>query len=395
MRGLARLLVWGTLPVLLSLVPASPWFPSLRAGTARGESDALGTGPFRVLWRVDVGRSVEQPLLRLGSALFVGSTDGRVQRLDAATGQRRWAKRFRDGLIEGPVAADRGFPVDTSLVFIATGIGRSTLHALETTHGKSLWDEELRSEVVDLRGDGTSIFALEESGRLSSFAPEDGTKRWTQEFAAWDAAGLALLGERLVLASRVDSIWGLDRGTGEVRWRRDVRGHVAAPPSVERGAVWLALTSGRVVALDPETGEVRGTWDGDPWLGAAPQVDDGVLLTVTSAGRVRARVLDAGDTASDGQVVAPAVTAPHGEAVPRSGWMEELDLAVQVRPVPAGRVVLCGTRSGDLVALRRATGERVWSLPLEGGFRVEPQIEDGTLLIATDRGNVYVYGIDG
>jgi outer membrane protein assembly factor BamB len=140
----------------------------------------------------------------------------------------------------------------------------------------------------------------------------------------------------------------------------------AAPPRLLDGELVCTSTEGTLRRLDPDTGTVLGEEDRDA-LQLYPALEaGGRIVTASTAGVVEARG-------------------------PGGSWTYDADGAISAEPVAAGRVVLVPTAQGELVALRTDSGEKAWSLGLSGELRVPPILTDQRLILATNRGELYVY----
>ena len=119
---------------------------------------------------------------------------------------------------------------------------------------------------------------------------------------------------------------------------------------------------------------VASEWEfdsGEP-LSAPATYADGLIYIVS------------GDTMATGAIA--SVTASEGSRL----WHVSLDSIADYSPAVAGDMVYVGTRSGNLIALDRETGETLWVFDLESSVVGSPIIQAGVIYIASDD----VYAID-
>ncbi len=224
-------------------------------------------------WRVVIGQPVRRvPLADPSSRydnrasavaydrerLFVGTHDGRILALDAATGAIRWEHKTGDSVIATPVVA-------SGRVFCGSMDG--TIYALDATKGIQLWTH-------DTGGAVTTAVALHKDlvlagGRSYDFQALDaatGKSAWTRYFwFSWVESpatvrdGIAYIG-----SSDAAKVSAFDAASGKTVWTSDVRGSAWSQPAVTGTHVYEAVAGvtnyiapheGRVVAIDRTTGK--------------------------------------------------------------------------------------------------------------------------------------------
>lgn len=113
------------------LVPCSSIrFDPQQVGSARGEIVAVRLADGAVEWRRDVEGGVLGAAAVAGDLAVFADTGGRVQALDAKTGEPRWAYKAGAPFFAGPaVAKDVVYAADL----------KGTVHAVGLKDGKALW----------------------------------------------------------------------------------------------------------------------------------------------------------------------------------------------------------------------------------------------------------------
>jgi len=195
-----------------------------------------------VVWRVKV---VERPIERLpfdnpksrydrfGSdvtvkdgRLYLGTHDGNVLALDAATGARLWSFATGDAVLAAPA-------LDSGRVYV--GSFDKSVYALDATSGQLLWKRDTQGAVVSTP---------------------------------------AVAGDRLVVGNRAYDVLGLDAGTGEVAWKRYVWfSWIESSATVREGVAYVGSSDAAAVfAFDAASG--RRLWAADVfgWAWGQPAV---------------------------------------------------------------------------------------------------------------------------
>ncbi len=201
-----------------------------------------------------------------------------------------------------------------------------------------------------------------------------GAVRWTADLHEELTTQPAVSEGRLLVMSSEQSVTALDIKDGKRLWKfhRDPPGGFTirgdAQPRVANGSVYVAFADGTVAALQPENGvarwvrQVSGTGDylDVDWVDA-PENDEHVYVASAKAGLV-------------------ALDAKNGDP----SWTFPLPGANHVL-VEGARVI--GGGQGQLVAVDRAKGTKLWSLSL-GRDRTptQPVAMRGLILVAKDRG---------
>lgn len=192
--------------------------------------------------------------------------------------------------------------------------------------------------------------------------------------AVWRASvsrglvGAPALAEDVVAVSQVDQqVALLDRATGDLLWRRRVRGNPGAGPLLADDRLFF------------------GTQGNGGSVGALRLVD-GKSLWTTRLGDVVAPVtLDGGTiyaATSEGWVA--ALEAASG----RQLWRSRVPGSVRVAPVPTGAGIVVATTLDSLYRLDAGTGRITLRRGTRGPVLAAPALADGVLVIGTAAGRL-------
>ncbi len=345
-----------------------------RTGAFRSDPPAELRG---VKWRFNTGGAVRSSPVVVGGAVYVGSADGHVYALDAATGKPRW--RYRTG---GPVHSSAA--VADGVVYI--GSDDRHLYALDAATGEPRWRfRRHHAPVRNAPGVAYGLvfagFGTYGGGGLSGIDAATGRERWRYRFRGMNAGPTApAFDAQTVYAPAADiHLFAADLRTEYPRWR--IHGGVCRAPLAVAGGLVIQHGHGRVLALDRRTGMQRWAQRGprprdvDRNPTAGPAVAGGVVYTCWRSGAVRAFNL------ADGQEVWSTATPK------RQGT--EFSEAIFSSPAAAGKLVLFGCDDGRLYALDAVTGSVRWTFKTGGRVRSSPWVADGTVLVGSDDGFIY------
>jgi outer membrane protein assembly factor BamB len=240
------------------------------------------------VWRYDLGderilRPLPHPILvdkrRIGAfdydntaptpvqsdgVIYVGSGDGSLHAVNAATGTRVW--RFQG---KGKIRTDAA--LDGPRVMFGTFAGM--VYALDRQTGKEIWRKDSHAEVTSspvIMGD--KLIVGNRGGLLTAFSAATGAVAWRLVF--WSSSvestpatgngGLFYIG-----SSDMRRISLIDSKDGRVLWRTDVFGVAWPRPAVTEKFVYATTAGinpyylrhlGGLVALDRVTGKIVWRW---------------------------------------------------------------------------------------------------------------------------------------
>src|SRR5215469_5206909 len=215
----------GVLPLLLGLVPGSaltaqpasvavsanwPKFHYNDAGSGYNPREhTLSTGNVARLtakWALNTGGAIESSTAVVNGVVYIGSDDGDVYAVEAATGAKIWAHHVGGSVASAPAVA-RG------VVYVGSTSG--TMYALSAATGAKLWGHALGAAIV---------------------------------------SSPAVAGGTVYVGPENDNFYALSPATGAVRWRHALDSFITSSPAVVRGVVYICSASGQVYALSAATG---------------------------------------------------------------------------------------------------------------------------------------------
>lgn len=215
------------------------------------------------LWRTRTG-SVAAPLAYDGDALYAGTEEGTVARLDAETGSIEWRRALSGAIRAAPVATPHGIVVATTadslfLLDAATGAVRvrratpGTVRGTPATDGRRLYAATLDGHVVALTlpdlavawdhaaGDavygapalaGDTLYVLARDGRLWLIPVAAPEQAGSHALSIVATAGPTPLVNGVLIGSVGGEVLLVDRATGTILWRAEVTAPIEEPPLV-------------------------------------------------------------------------------------------------------------------------------------------------------------------
>ncbi len=318
-----------------------------------------------------------------GDGLYFGSSvDDTVYRLNPANGRRQWAYTT-----DGPV---RFAPtIESGHVYFGSEDG--TVYCLRQADGSLRWSYTAAGEdnrLVPSNGRYVSLWPVR-SGVLVSGN------------VAYFSAGF-FPGEGVYICA-VDAVTGSDRGANH--WRRLRRNDVSLQGYALLSASNLYFPAGRSspYVFNRSSGLLQGRFGGDVMgtfallagdsLINGPSSREGASLEeFNAASRDSLAVYDGGNamvvTSSVSYLLADDSLTALNRSNRRVIWSRDVSFPYEL--VLAGDTLFAGGRD-EVAAFDSATGETVWSSPVEGrayGLAVA----GGRLFVSTDRGTIHAFG---
>lgn len=278
------------------------------------------------------------------------------------------------------------------------------------------------SEQVRWNPSETATPVLDDAETRLYVATHDGAVRcrfrgrtsWIYQASGAVLAAPAIAGETLFVAGGDGVVYALNRFTGALRWRADLREELTTVPLVSEGRVFVMSSEQSVTALDAKDGKSLWKYHRDPPGGftirgdARPELAHGLLYAAFADGTVAAvqpedgvvrwsrQVSGTGDYLDVDSLAAPESDSRIYVASAKAGILA-LDAAngdiAWSAPLPGANHVLVeglrviGGGRGALVAFDRAGGGTLWKLNLgRDRFPTQPVAVSGLVLVAQDRG---------
>jgi outer membrane protein assembly factor BamB len=210
------------------------------------------------------------------------------------------------------------------------------------------------------------VFTLDAAGKVSAFSSSSGSRIWQvsttppneKDYEGY-GGGLAADSGRVYVATGYGTVVALDPGSGKRLWEQRVGAPARVSPTAAGERVFVVTNEGLVHCLSGADGSELWTFRGVPerasiLSNASPAVDgDLVVVPYPSGDLVALR-------AATGQPV-------WSESLARTRTASSLAaMSDTARPAIAGGTVFAVGHAGRMVATAQKTGERLWSLNVPG-----------------------------
>jgi outer membrane protein assembly factor BamB len=312
---------------------------------------ALDAGTGLTVWRNARAKGFSSPAVFNGSA-YVGTSNGTVIRMNAATGATLWetrllAKTSFSGITSSPKVA-------FDWVFVGT---------------------------FNEAGGAGEVVALYEGNGTVAWRHPTGSIHFSSPAYASGTVYVGVMGfyntTNQVSFNPPYGVLALDAATGRTRWFFPTRGSVAASPAIVGPNLVVPSKDGSVYALDRATGS--RVWE--------VRVDAGTSSAAVFGGAV---FVGGGAFGSPGKVV--ALDAASGS----TKWSFAANGPVQSSITFAAGTIVFATNAanGTVYAVNATSGALVWAFePSPAEYILgSPVVADGLVFVPSDNGHVYALG---
>lgn len=230
----------------------------LYLGTHEGLLLCLDAATRTRIWGFQSGDAVLAAPAVAGKRVVFGSFDGHVYAIDAATGELRWKHDTGRPVVSTPaVAGDR----------VIVGSRSFDLLALDATTGAVAWQRYLWFSWVEsspVVRDDVAYVGSSDAAAAYAFDAATGRQRWKSDVWGWAWAQPAVTADHVLVVTAGQrgypvphrgAVIALDRATGQPVWQFTVEPEDDATfgftgsPAVADGLVVVAGLDGRVIAL--------------------------------------------------------------------------------------------------------------------------------------------------
>ncbi|MEM1086496.1 MAG: PQQ-binding-like beta-propeller repeat protein [Pseudomonadota bacterium] len=210
-----------------------------------------------------------------------------------------------------------------------------------------------------------TIFVIDSAQTVRAFDVETGARRWVAQLSSGNSrdrlasgSGLAVDGDKLIVASGFGFVTALDISNGAEIWRTETEAPMIGSPALLDGRIFVASNNNETIAFDAATGDVlwsdQAIAESARVLGSpSPAAADDIVIAPYSSGEVIAYLAPNGR-----RLWSEALAAP-GQFTPISSIND-----IGARPVVGGGLVFASSQSGVMAAIEGRTGQFVWQQPI-------------------------------
>jgi outer membrane protein assembly factor BamB len=342
-------------------------FPHFRANLQRtGVISNAFAPPLSLAWEYEIDDEVRSPTIAHGRIYFA-SLNSHVYAL-SLDGELIW--RFKTGA-----------RINASLAIVGDhayfGCNDHSFYCLDAHTGALIWQQSAKAAIQgNFATFANLVMCGAYDGNVYAFDAISGAPVWMTHVGSGVNCSLALFGDVIYLGANGGTVHALDAHTGETIWQSPAPGGINSTCVVSPRGLFTGTRTGRFCAFDILTGALRWSFDFGARIFASPSLDDDFVYIASDLGTLRKLRIE------DGSLVWEVVIG-NGQLSPRG--------QVWTSPLVCGDVVYVGPALGAIMALDRATGEKLWAYPVEGPSSSSVAIAGGVLASSTGGNRLLVF----
>jgi eukaryotic-like serine/threonine-protein kinase len=194
---------------------------TLYVGSGDGNVYALDAASGGLRWKFHTGNVVHASPALANGLVYVGSWDSYFYAIDAKSGKERW--RFKTGedfKIANQVGIQSSATIADGVVYF--GCRDSNLYALDAATGAKKWLYDNKGSWVistPIVKDGTLYFATSDSGLFHAIDAKSGTLKYSLSFHHWPMfSSPAIAGRNLYIGSQAGTLIAIDLDKHATVW---------------------------------------------------------------------------------------------------------------------------------------------------------------------------------
>lgn len=263
-------------------------------GTVGGVFHAVRLGDGSLAWTFSAGRPILGEALATDDAVYFTCDNGRLYKLDRATGKELWQYDLGDAQVPRilPHPAVYDYDHEAPMPVLADGVlyvgsGDGGFHAVRADTGQRVWRIDAPGKI---RGTAAvhgpnAVFGTFD-GPIVMVERATGREVWKFDSKAPVSSSPAVIGGKIIVGNRGSALYGINPANGERFWRTSWWGSWIESTAVAADGLAYIGSSDyrRVTCFDPKDGRVVWRTDVFGWSWARPLVTAGTVYVATAGG---------------------------------------------------------------------------------------------------------------
>ncbi len=373
-------------PGLNSNSPPGQWsmfrYDLVHSGTSSSDSP-LPQGI--VQWTFSTQGAIESSPAVVNGVVYIGSRDGKLYAVNAATGIKQWEYQAGSWIDSSPAVVN-------GIIYFGSNDGN--LYALDAVSGKKLWSFKttypVKSSVAVAEGvvyfgaDNYNIYALN---------AYTGQEIWHFKTDGNVYSSLAVANGIAYVGSEDGFLYALDARNGRLRLRfRSAL--IDTSPTVNGNLVYFGNSTGYLYTINGQARNWLFEYDIQPFwiqlwvMGLAPKPPalSGFVWEMKLGGVITSSPAVVNNTlyvGVDNSLI--AIDTQNQKKI----WSFKTDGSVRSSPAVSGNTVYFGSDDGRIYAVDAGTGKELWKINTGDKVGSSPALLNGILYVGSDNGGLY------
>lgn len=341
---------------------------------SRGNSSSSGSvvsqplhDTLDVLWEYKIkGLGFDSGPIIADSTVFAADADGNVVALKLDSGVELWKKKFDTSFLASPSFSE-------GILYIGDTDGM--LRALNAKTGEAIWEFNAKREIdAGANFYGDNVLVTSQSGSLFAVSKKDGKLQWEYETGDQLQCGPSLAGKLTFLGGCDQHLHIIDVESGKAAAEKiSLEAPTGSTPSVSGSTVLVPTYKGQIWAFESPSNKLLWKFD-DQSLASefknSVAIADGIVIANSGSRNVFALELATGNLI----------------------WKKSIKRRSDSSPVIAGNQIIIAGADGRVARFDLKTGSEFPVVELKGAFLGSPAVDNGKVVLASDRGDIFCLG---
>ncbi len=324
-----------------------------------GYSASVAPDTNQTQWIFLTGSDVYSSPAVTDGKVFIGSSDGKVYCLNAATGALIWNSTISNGVTPSPAVVD-------GRVYVGTW-GDDRVYCLDAADGGFIWSYKTGSGVVSSPAvvDGR-VYIGSYDGKVYCLNAVTGAFMWSYSTGGQVYSSPAVVDGKVYVGSRSGILFCLNAVAGTLNWTYTTGGDVDSSPAVVDDKVYVGSDDTKVYCINASDGMHIWNYTTGDNVESSPAVADGKVFACSMDGKTY------------------CLDAENGTSI----WNYTIG-NVYSSPAVADGKVFVGS-STQFYCLNVADGALIWRYAT-GNVQSSPAVVDGVVYVASVARKVYAF----
>jgi len=246
-------------------------------GSNDGKIYCLNAATGASIWNYTTGDMVSSSPAVAGGSVYVGSWDNKVYCLRASDGYKEWEFPTGDDVVAPPAVVDG---------YVYVGSSDNKIYCLRASDGYKEWEYPTGLDVwtSPAVADGY-VYVASEEGKVYCLRASDGYKEW-EAITMSSYSSPAVTDDKVYVGSWDNKVRCLNATTGTSIWNYTTGDNVRSSPAVADGKVYVGSYDNKVYCLRASDGykEWEFSTGDDVW--SSPAVADGKVYVGSNDGKI-------------------------------------------------------------------------------------------------------------
>ncbi len=315
-------------------------------------------------WAFPIGSYIYSSPAVVNGVVYVGSNDGNLYALDAASGSKKWIYHTGASISSSPA-------VINGMVYVGSDNGN--LYALDAASGSKKWFYQTGNDIFSSPAVVNGmVYVGSWDGNLYALDAASGVKKWAFQTATGISSSPAVVNGVVYVGSDNGNLYAFDAASGRPKWVFHTEASISSSPAVANGVVYVGSADHNLYALDAASATKKWTFPTGNYIESSPAVANGVVYVGSDDGSLYA--LDAASGTKKWFF-------PTGDNIYYSS------------PTVANGVVYIGSADHNLYALDTASGTKKWTFATGNNISSSPAVVNGVVYVGSWDGNLYAFGL--